>query len=483
MSAPVLMVQGTASGVGKSLLTAALCRIFVRMGRRVAPFKAQNMSNNASVTVASGEIARAQALQARAARVEPDVRMNPVLLKPLNDRLSDVVLLGQSRIELRDYPWHERKAVLWPAVDEALHSLRTEYDLIVAEGAGSPAETNLRHSDIVNMEVARHCNASVLLVADIDRGGAFASLFGTWALLDDCDRAHIRGFLLNRFRGDPSLLHPAPRDLEQRTGVPVVGCVPYHRHLLPEEDGCGIANRAGGHVRIAVIRLPYIANFDDFDPLLAEPDAEVLWVHRSEELAGAAAILIPGTRNTIADLQWLWRSGLADAIRAASARAVPVIGICGGYQMLGELVSDPHDIEAGGDCAGLGLLQCSTRLEPVKQTRQLHSLQATLPFPPYSATRLDGYAIHHGRTVLGPTLETWVQEDAHALGARNGTVWGTYLHGLFDNDELRRAWLASLGVAPTEITWNDHIESELDRLADVVAASIDVRRISSWVSA
>jgi adenosylcobyric acid synthase len=483
MTAPVLMVQGTASGVGKSLLTAALCRIFARTGLRVAPFKAQNMSNNASVTILSGEIARAQALQARAARVEPDVRMNPVLLKPLNDRLSDVVLLGQSRIELRNHPWHARKAVLWPPVIAALESLRTEYDLIIAEGAGSPAETNLRHSDIVNMEVARSCNASVLVVADIDRGGAFAALYGTWALLDACDRAHIRGFLLNRFRGDPALLHPAPHELEQRTGVPVVGCVPYHRHLLPEEDACGLANRAGGHVRIAVIRLPHIANFDDFDPLLAEPDVEVRWVHRPEELTGAAAILIPGTRNTIADLQWLWRSGIADAIRAAAARAATVIGICGGYQMLGELVSDPHGIEAGGECAGLGLLQSRTTLEPVKQTHQLRALQATLPFPPYSATALDGYAIHHGNTSLDPALETWVQEDDHPIGARSGTVWGTYLHGVFDNDDLRRAWLASLGIKPTEIAWTDHIDTELDRLADVVAASIDLPRITGWLSA
>jgi adenosylcobyric acid synthase len=475
------MVQGTASGVGKSLLTAALCRIFARMGRRVAPFKAQNMSNNASVTIASGEIARAQALQARAARVEPDVRMNPVLLKPLNDRLSDVVLLGQSRIDLRDHPWHERKALLWPAVEEALQSLRAEYDLIVCEGAGSPAETNLRHSDIVNMEVAHRCNASVLLVADIDRGGAFAALYGTWALLDEADRTHIRGFLLNRFRGDQALLHPAPYDLEQRTGVPVLGCVPYHRHLLPEEDACGLANRPGGHVRIAIIRLPHIANFDDFDPLLAEPDAEVRWVHRPEELAGAAAIVIPGTRNTIADLQWLWRSGLADAIRAASAQAVPVIGICGGYQMLGELVSDPHAIEAGGDCAGLGLLQSRTQLESVKQTRQLRSLRATMPFAPYAPAVLDGYAIHHGMTTLDPALEAWVCEDSQAIGARNGSVWGTYLHGLFGNDELRRAWLASLGVTPAEIRWDDHVECELDRLADVVAASIDLPRITSWV--
>ena len=246
MSAPVLMVQGTASGVGKSLLTAALCRIFARTGLRVAPFKAQNMSNNASVTIGSGEIARAQALQARAARVEPDVRMNPVLLKPLNDRLSDVVLLGQSRIELRDHPWHERKAVLWPPIDDALESLRTEYDLIIAEGAGSPCgnqPASQRHREHGG---GHSCNASVLLVADIDRGGAFAALYGTWALLDACDRAHIRGFLLNRFRGDQALLHPAPHELEQRTGVPVVGCVPYHRHLLPEEDACGLANRPGG---------------------------------------------------------------------------------------------------------------------------------------------------------------------------------------------------------------------------------------------
>jgi adenosylcobyric acid synthase len=278
--APTLMIQGTGSGVGKSLLTSALCRIYARRGLRVLPFKAQNMSNNAAVTAAGGEVARAQALQAQAARVEVDARMNPVLLKPLADMRSDVVVMGRSDPALSALAWHERKARLWPIVVDALASLRAEADLVVIEGAGSPAETNLRHSDIVNMAVARHAGSAVLLVADIDRGGAFAALYGTWALLEPEDRRLIRGFILNRFRGDASLIAPAPKELEGRTGVPTLGVVPFIRHCLPEEDATGLASGGAGSVTIAAVRLPHVANFDDLDPLAADGRLRVRWVDR-----------------------------------------------------------------------------------------------------------------------------------------------------------------------------------------------------------
>ena len=297
--ARTLMIQGTGSGVGKSLLTAALCRAYARRGVRVLPFKGQNMSNNAAVTASGGEIGRAQALQARAAGVEADVRMNPVLLKPLADTRSDVVVLGRSDPALAALPWHERKELLWPVVAGALDGLRAEADLVIIEGAGSPAETNLRESDIVNMAVARHAGSPVLLIADIDRGGAFASLYGTWALLEPEDRRMIRGFVLNRFRGDPALLAPAPADLERRTGVPTLGVVPWVRHDLPEEDATGLASRGAGTVTIAAVRLPHVANFDDLDPLAGEGGARVRWVDRPDALRGDSSNRPQRLSNTV----------------------------------------------------------------------------------------------------------------------------------------------------------------------------------------
>ena len=474
------MVQGTASGVGKSLITAALCRIFQRRGIRVAPFKAQNMSNNAGVTTSGGEVARAQVLQAAAARVAVDVRMNPVLLKPLSDRSCDVVLLGQSRLELRDTPWHERKGVLWPHVTGAFDELRAEFELVIIEGAGSPAETNLRHSDIVNMAVAQHAQSPVLLVADIDRGGAFASLYGTWALLEAGDRALIRGFLLNRFRGDASLLHPAPEELAQRTGVQTVGCVPYIRHTLPDEDAFGLANRSGGATTIAAIRLPHIANFDDLDPLAAEPQLQVKWTTEAADLSHAAAIVIPGTRNTIADLDWLWRSGLASAIRAAASRGVPVIGLCGGYQMLGRSVSDPHTIEAGGGCPGLELLPITTVLAPVKTTVAVTAQLSCSPFGGRTGSEISGYEIHHGESVVDESANVWLTVDARPVGALNGKVWGTYLHGVFDNNAFRNAFIQSLSIRTESADWIATIDRELDRLADTVEAHTDIAQIAGW---
>jgi adenosylcobyric acid synthase len=485
MSARELMVQGTASGVGKSLLTAALCRILVRTGLRVLPFKAQNMSNNAAVTVSGGEIGRAQALQAQAARVEPDVRMNPILLKPLADTQCDVVVLGRSRPELQALQWHARRDVLWPFVTRSLDALRADADVIVIEGAGSPAETNLRHSDIVNMAVAQHAQAAVLLVADIDQGGAFASLYGTWSLLEPADRALIQGFILNKFRGDAALLHPAPAELQQRTGARVIGTVPHLGHNLPDEDAFTMRSGAAGAVKIAAIRLPHIANFDDLDPLAQEPSVHVLWTDTPAQVLSAQAIVIPGTRNTLADLRWLWESGLAAVIRSRAQAGVPVIGLCGGYQMLGDQVRDAEGIEAGGSCPGLALLSLTTDFRPHKYTQRTRALATTLPFAPHSASamELQGYEIHHGQSEVRAPAQSWLLRDGETIGAVSGPVWGSYLHGLFANDAFRRAWLESLNVAGVVHNWSARIEQELDRLADNVAAALDLDFIDALLAA
>ncbi len=483
MSARTLMVQGTASGVGKSFLVTALCRIFARRGLRVVPFKAQNMSNNAAVTAVGGEISRAQALQARAAGVEPDLRMNPVLLKPLSDTRSEVVVLGRGDPALTALPWTERYDRLWPIVARALRELRSEAELVIIEGAGSPAEINLRAGDIVNMAMAREAGAPVVLVADIDRGGAFASLYGTWALLDEAERGHIRGFLLNRFRGDPILLGSAPAWLERETGVPVLGVIPYLPHLLPEEDAATLASRGRGSRTICAIQLPHVSNFDDLDPLAAVPDVQVRWIDRAETLDGAAAVILPGTRNTLADLGWLWATGLAAAIRSRAAAGVPVVGLCGGYQMLGRLVADPHAVEAGGHAPGLGLLDLETTLEPAKRTQPACAQMVAREgvFAGLGGRRIRGYEIHHGETVVGPETSVWLEAEGRAVGAGRAGVWGTYLHGIFADDAMRSCWLGSLGVDDGAESWAARLDAELDRVADAVTRSLDLDCIQRLV--
>lgn len=476
MTARTLMVQGTSSGAGKSLLSAALCRIYARRGLRVLPFKAQNMSNNAAVTPCGGEIGRAQALQARAAGVEPRPEMNPVLLKPLADTRSEVVVLGRRVPALTALPWAERKAALWGVVRDSLAGLREEAELVVIEGAGSPAEINL--PDIVNMRVAREAGAPVLLVADIDRGGAFASLYGTWALLPEEDRLRIAGFVLNRFRGDPTLLAPAPELLRERTGVPTLGVVPFLRLDLPEEDAASVPDRGEGEGKVvAAVRLPHLSNFDDLDPLAGEPGVRVRWTDRPEGLAGADAVVLPGTRNTTDDLRWLWESGLAAAVRARAAAGVPVVGLCGGYQMLGLSVADPGGIEGGGEVPGLGLLEVRTTLGGEKTVRRVVGRWTARsgPLGALEGRSVRGYEIHHGATEAGPGAEPLVEVGGAPAGAGAGAVWGCYLHGVFADDALRAAWLASLGHgAAPRARWEAHVDAELDRLADAVEAALDM---------
>ena len=478
------MLQGTGSGVGKSLLTAAFCRLARRRGMAVAPFKGQNMSNNAAVTAGGGEIGRAQALQARAAGLDPHVDMNPILLKPLADTRSEVVRLGRTDRETTGLPWRERKPHLWPVVTGALARLRDRFELVIAEGAGSPAETNLRDCDIVNMAVARHARAAVVLVADIDRGGAFAALYGTWALLPAADRSLLRGFILNRFRGDPALLAPAPDTLRDRTGVPVLGVVPWIDHDLPEEDGG--PDLAGGPATapaVAVTAYPRAANLDDLDPLRRVEGLRLRWIRRPRDLAaltaapGLAAIILPGSRNTLDDLRWMQRTGLADAIRALAKDGVPVVGLCAGYQIMGRRIADPGSVEGGGEEVGLGILDVATELAPAKDVRRTRARITGDPprwLEGEAGEGLAGYEIHHGRTRAAPELRPWLADGPRGLGHARGRHWGCYLHGAFGSDRLRTAWLRSLGLPGGAEGCDGAVDGDLDRLADIVERGLDV---------
>ncbi len=448
-----VMVLGTSSNAGKSWVATALCAWYRAQGYRVAPFKAQNMSNNARVVATPdgqwGEIGTAQYLQALASGVAPDVRMNPLLLKPEADMHSQVVLLGQVSAQLSALPWRGRSQHVWPQITAELDSLRAEYEVVVIEGAGSPAEINLHASDIVNMRVARYCDAHCLLVADIDRGGAFAHLYGTWALLPPEEQALIRGFVLNKFRGDASLLAPAPQMLEERTGVPTVATIPMQfGHGLPEEDGVFDARSTGQgqiHTTIAIVAYPRMSNHDEFQPLRGVPGVRVVWARSPADLAGADWVILPGSKATAADLAWLRQQGLDAAVVAHANAGRRVLGICGGLQMLGEALIDLHGVD--GNAAGLGLLPLVTLFAPEKTVRRV---QVQLPPLRGAWSALNGldlqvYEIHHGQTQLRSDMEAGQRERADepvqglVWQSAQGHVWGTYWHGLFENAALLQA--------------------------------------------
>jgi adenosylcobyric acid synthase len=451
MSAKSVMVLGTTSGAGKSWLTTALCRYYANRGLKVAPFKAQNMSNNARV-VAGGEIGSAQYFQALAARAEPEVRMNPLLLKPERDTHSQVILMGQVNEELSRMAWRGRSASVWPVIAQALDELMAENDVVVIEGAGSPAEINLKDGDIVNMRVARHANAACLLVTDIDRGGAFAHLYGTWAMLDEAERKLIRGFVLNKFRGDASLLAPGPQMLQDRTGVPTVATLPmWWQHGLPEEDGVfDDRSSATGAVTktVAVIAYPRISNLDEFQPLKNVPGIHLKWIRSPAELAGLSAddwIILPGSKHTSGDLAWLRAQGLDSAVAAHAGRGGAVLGICGGLQMLGEALIDPHGIDGNGP--GLGLLPVVTLFEADKTVRHRQAAFAAVggPWAALSGVSVQGYEIHHGQTAphsamaAAGDLAHAVMPDGLAWQNGAGNVIGVYLHGLFEDPAVLQA--------------------------------------------
>ena len=498
--AKVIMVQGTSSHAGKSLLATALCRIFARDGYQVAPFKAQNMSLNSYVTPDGGEIGRSQAVQAAAAMVAPRVEMNPVLLKPEAESRSQVVVMGRPRSVRSARDYDALKPTIWPEVRAALDSLRREFDVVVIEGAGSPAEINLKQSEIANMRVARYAGAPVLLVGDIDRGGVFAQLVGTMVLLDPEERALVKGHVINKFRGDPSLLGPGLDFLEERTGVPVAGVLPHIGALrLPEEDSLGLAPESGDDgaavVDVAVMRLPHIANFDDFDPLRHEAGVRVRYVDDAGAFGRPDLIVIPGSKTTVDDLEWLRGSGLAARIVSARREGTPVIGICAGYQMLGRELRDPHGVESSRPLAeGLGLLPTSTTFLQEKVTHQAavrvvdgRGLLAGCDGAAFSA-----YEIHMGISsggAAGPPFRIDTRSDQPVDspdGALDdeGLTLGTYLHGLFQNRALRRRVLENIAsragaVLPPPVAEID-VEAEYDRLAAMVREHLDldlIRRV------
>jgi adenosylcobyric acid synthase len=491
MTAAVLMVQGTASSVGKSLVVTGLCRLFRRAGLRVAPFKAQNMALNSAVAADGGEIGRAQAAQADAAGIDPTVDMNPVLLKPEGDARSQVVVLGKPLGSLRAAEYHQRKPELRAVVRGALARLRQRVDLVVIEGAGSPAEVNLKDRDIVNMDVAKAAGSKVLLVGDIDRGGVFAAFVGTMELLEPEERALVAGFVVNKFRGDPRLLDSGLDFLRERTGVPVVGVLPYLRGLrIADEDSVSLDHRrrtrraAPGELEVAVVRLPRISNYDELDPLEHEPGVVVRYVDRPEELRGADLVILPGSKSTAADLAWLRASGMAHEVTARAARGEPVLGICGGFQMLGRALRDPEGVESAElEVEGLGLLPVVTTFRSRKTTTRVRARLAAGSLLGDGEAR--GYEIHMGdveRLSGAPALCIVARNgaacdvDDGAVSA-DGAVVGTLVHGLLEEDAVRAAVLAGLrarrGIAPPSAPAIPSREAEYDRLADALVAHLD----------
>lgn len=499
MTAKVLMVQGTSSSAGKSLLVTALCRIYARRGIKVAPFKAQNMSNNAAVCADGSEIGRAQALQAAAARLAPSVDMNPVLIKPEADSRSQIILMGRPWNTLEAKTYYEKKEILWEHVTAALDRLREAYDLVIVEGAGSAAEINLRRGDIVNMAVARYANAPVLLIGDIDRGGIFAQLLGTLWLLDPEERALVRGLVVNKFRGDLALFSDGVQILEEKGNVPVLGVLPYLRNLnLPDEDAVSVESRSSTSgnpqveltesapdslIDIAVLALPRISNFDDFDPLKAESGVTLRYVSSAAEFGTPTAVIIPGTKSTIADLDWLRQTGLAEAVTKFAKSGGAVVGICGGYQMLGEAIADSHHVESKVEqSSGLGLLPVRTEFSKEKATFQA---QARINCQRGWMSRLDesilsGYEIHMGET---PSQSAWLEivsrngeqvKVADGSVSSDGKIWGCYLHGIFVNDDFRHAWLESLGWRGSISSQSEIFNQSLEALADAVEGALNM---------
>ncbi|TRB04947.1 cobyric acid synthase [Agrobacterium tumefaciens] len=480
MTARVLMFQGTGSDVGKSLMVAGLARAFTRRGLSVMPFKPQNMSNNAAVTADGGEIGRAQALQARAAGVPLSVHMNPVLLKPQSETGAQVVVQGKIVGNARAADYQHMKAGLMPRVLESFEHLKQQADLVLVEGAGSASEINLRANDIANMGFARAADAPVILIGDIDRGGVIASLVGTKAVLENDDAAMIAGFIVNRFRGDPALFSDGMRMIAEKTGWASIGLLPHFSDAakLPAEDALGLSGpaqqKAGAKIRVAVPILPHISNFDDLDPLDMEPDVELIRIRPGETIpADCRLVLLCGSKSTIADLAVLKDAGLDIDIKAHARRGGYVLGLCGGYQMLGKTVADPEGIEGPpATVAGLGLLDVDTVLSGDKR---LVSVSGAT----FDGVDLSGYEMHVGETGSAGNSQPFSIVNGHADGAisPDGRVFGTYIHGLFADDHQRSAWLKRLGGQRSELNYDAEVEAVLDRLAAHMEQHLDLDRL------
>ena len=500
-----IMFLGTGSDVGKSVLAAAFCRIFRNEGYRVAPFKAQNMALNSFITPQGGEMGRAQVVQAEAAGIEPHVDMNPILLKPTSQMGSQVIVLGRAIGNFSAGSYYEYKEKLVPVVRGAFERLCSKNDLIVIEGAGSAVELNLKERDLVNMAMAEMADAKCILVGDIDRGGIFASLLGSYSLLESAERERIVGFIVNKLRGDPRLFEDGVKILQKRSGVPVLGVVPYFEDIsLPEEDSVALGRRMAATrdralpsaVRAGVVRLPFISNYTDFDPFESDPRVDLVYFDRPSEIFGFDVVIIPGSKNTIEDLEALRKTGMADALSAFYKSGGVVVGLCGGYQMMGSVVRDPHGVESSIEVTpGLGLLDMETEMYPEKTTSQVEAgvISESLPFPGRREA-LSGYEIHMGRSISGglaKPLFKIVRRDGKpadiedGLAQPDGRAWGTYIHGIFDNDGFRNMFIEDIarrsGKAVSSFSdsfsFRLRKEEQYDRLAEFVRNHVDVARI------
>lgn len=490
VTAKSLMVQGTMSGAGKSLLVAGLARVLMQDGYRVAPFKSQNMALNSAITPDGFEMGRAQVVQAEAAGIEPDVAMNPILLKPTTDTGSQVIVNGKpiGTMAARDYFAFKHELV--GDIMQAYNKLAAEYDIIVIEGAGSPAEINLKEDDIVNMGMAKMASAPVLLAGDIDRGGVFAQLMGTLMLLDEDERSMVKGTIVNKFRGDKTILDPGLDILRDRTGIPVVGVIPYADVDIDDEDSMSdrfSARKEAALVDIAVIRLPKVSNFTDFIALEALDGVDVRYVRRASELGNPDLIIVPGTKSTMADLRWMRQNGIEARILKCADAGTPVIGICGGYQMLGESLRDPHNVEGASEMTGMGLLPMRTVFDAEKRTVRVNGTIGDLegPLGTLSGKRIEGYEIHMGRSELSGGHVFAGLNDADGAYRHDGcnlkNVYGSYVHGLFDSPECNAALVSALLVrkgldahAIGSIDMRAYKEQQYDVLADVIRQNMDM---------
>ncbi len=499
-----LMIQGTGSGVGKSLIVAGLCKIFRDMGINVAPFKAQNMALNSFITKEGGEIGRAQALQAEAAGIEPSVDMNPILLKASSDSECQVIVNGKVHSNMKAGEYYSFKEEAWEAVKNAYKRLSTRYDLIMIEGAGSPAEINLMDDEIVNMRVARYTDTPVILVGDIDRGGVFASFYGTVGLLDG-DADYIKAYIINKFRGDIEILRPGIKMIYEKTGKPVIGVIPYLGDLrLHEEDGIPlerlknsrVQEPRGSKIKIVVVRLRYISNFTDFDPFMYEPDVELVYSLWRGDIENADLLIIPGSKNTVEDLLFLRNNGIEKSIKLAVEKGIPLIGLCGGYQMLGKKIFDPFGVESRNkEVKGIGLLDIETTFEKTKITSQVEAtLVKSSELGVQSKNTLKGYEIHMGVSKgdvgLFNLSRLWTNEYRLSTvkeGSVKGDIWGTYIHGIFDNDRFRRNIINSLrlrkGLKTIEgiIDYSGLRDDALKKWAKIIKETIDLKFIEGLI--
>jgi len=484
-----IMVQGTMSSAGKSLLAAGLCRIFHQDGLRTAPFKSQNMALNSFITADGLEMGRAQVVQAEAAGIAPDVRMNPVLLKPCSDRGSQVIVRGEAIGTMDAVTYYDYRAGLKQVVLDSFQSLAAEYDVIVIEGAGSPAEINLNEDDIVNMGMAEMADAPVILAADIDRGGVFAQIYGTIMLLPPEQRRRIKGVVINKFRGDVDILRPGLSMIEELTGVPVIGVVPYLPVDIDDEDSLS-EHQAGGvkPIDIAVIQFPRISNATDFTPLARMDSIRLRYVRKPTDLGRPDLIILPGTKSTMPDLLWMRQNGLEALVKKAADHGTPILGVCGGYQMLGQTLADPDETELGGTLQGMGLLPVNTVFHPQKTRLQSTGCVCDLaaPYETLSGAALNGYQIHMGQTTRldGATPFTRLS-DGTLDGAVRGNVCGTYLHGLFDGplaERLTAMLLQRKGITPEEsqnaiLSAAEFHQTQYDILADALRSNLDMEAI------